>query len=165
MSGITALTGVGKVESGSPNLKEDLIGVLDAAVASVRQWRYDPPVEAPLSFTVQVRVGSGPEVMEFKSASENGALRVGGAIKPPIKIKDVRPVYPPLALEANVTGVVIIEVRIGTDGYVEEAHVLKSIPLLDQAALDAVKQWQFVPTLMNGQAMPLMMTVTINFAQ
>ena len=59
----------------------------------------------------------------------------------------------------------IIEVRIATDGSVEEARVLKSIPLLDQAALDAVKQWQFVPTLMNGQPTPIIMTVTINFAQ
>jgi protein TonB len=162
MSGITAIV---KMESSTPNLKEDVFGVLDAAVQSVRQWRYDPPVEAPLSFTVQVRVSSGPEVMEFKPARENGALRVGGEIKSPIKIKDVRPVYPPLALESNLTGVVIVEVRIGTDGYVEEAHVLKSIPLLDQAALDAVKQWQFTPTLMNGQPTPLIMTVTVNFTQ
>ncbi len=58
----------------------------------------------------------GPEIMEFKPALENGALRVGGNIKAPQKVKDVRPVYPPLAREANVTGVVIIEVRIGTDG-------------------------------------------------
>jgi protein TonB len=103
--------------------------------------------------------------MEFKPASVNGALHVGGNIKPPTKIKDVRPVYTPLAREAGVTGVVIVEVRIGTDGSVEEAHVLKSIPLLDEAALDAVKQWRFVPTLMNGNPVPIIMTVTINFAQ
>jgi TonB family protein len=138
---------------------------VDAAVTSVRQWRYDPPFEAPLTFTVQVPVGA--PMMEFKAASVSvsGALRVGGNIKPPAKIKDVRPVYPPLAREAGVIGVVIIEVRIGTDGSVEEAHVLKSIPLLDQAALDAVKQWEFVPTWLNGAPVPIIMTVTINFAQ
>ena len=86
MSGITGLaglerTGTSKVESASATMKEDVIGVLDAAVASVRQWRYDPPAEAPLTFTVQVRVSSGPEVMEFKPATEKGALRVGGEIK------------------------------------------------------------------------------------
>ena len=110
-------------------------------------------------------MSKGPEVMEFKPAREGDALRVGGEIKAPIKIKDVRPVYPPIAREAGVSGVVIIEVRIGADGTVEEAHVLKSIPLLDQAALDAVKQWEFVPTLLNGAPVPIMMTVTINFTQ
>ena len=53
---------------------------------------------------------------------------------------------------------VIIEARIGADGGVEEAHVLKSIPLLDEAALDAVKQWRFMPTLLNGRPVPIIMT-------
>jgi TonB family protein len=137
--------------------------LVEAALASVRQWRYDAPFEAPLTFTIQVRIGKGAHVMAFKPKSDEGALRVGDEVKAPKKIKDVRPVYPPIARESNVTGVVIIETRIATDGSVEEAHVLKSIPLLDQAALDAVKEWQFEPTLMNGQPTPVIMTVTINF--
>ena len=102
--------------------------------------------------------------MEFKPRQEGDALRVGGNIKAPRKIKDVKPVYPPAAREAGINGVVIIEVKIGTDGRVEEGHVLKSIPLLDEAALDAVKQWQFEPTLLNGAPVPIMMTVTVNFS-
>ncbi len=100
------------------------------------------------------RCASGKARRSWNSSprAKADALRVGGNIKAPVKVKDVRPVYPPIAREAGVSGVVIIEVRIGTDGTVEEAHVLKSIPLLDQAALDAVKQWQFVPTLLNGSA-------------
>jgi TonB family protein len=145
--------------------KQKLDALIDSALTSVRQWRYDPPFEAPLTFTVQVPFTKGLEVMAFKPAREGNALRVGGEIKPPIKIKDVRPLYPPVAREAGVSGVVIIEVRIGSDGFVEEAHVLKSIPLLDEAALDAVKQWQFTPTLMNGVATPVIMTVTMNFTQ
>ncbi len=137
--------------------------LIDAALAAVRQWRYDPPFEAPLTFNVLVRLGKGEEVMAFQPRSQDGALRVGGDINAPKKIKDVKPEYPPVAREAGVAGVVIIETRIGTDGFVEEAHVLKSIPLLDQAALDAVKQWQFEPTLMNGQPVSIIMTVTINF--
>jgi TonB family protein len=136
---------------------------MDAALAAVRQWRYEAPFEAPLAFTVQVRMGKGPEVMEFKPAREGDALRVGGNIKAPAKVKDVRPVYPPIAREAGVSGVVIIEVRVGTDGRIEDGHVLKSIPLLDEAALDAVKQWEFVPTLLNGAPVPIIMTVTVNF--
>ncbi len=60
-------------------------------------------------------------------------------------------------------GVVILEVIVGTNGSVENACVLRSIPLLDQAAIDAVRQWEFVPTLLNGQPVPVLMTVTVNF--
>ena len=65
-------------------------------------------------------------------------------------MKNVNPVYPPIAQSARVQGIVIIEATIGPDGRVKDAKVLRSIPLLDQAALDAVKQWQFTPTLLNG---------------
>ena len=88
---------------------------------------------------------------------------MGGNIKPPTKTKDVRPVYPSIAQSARVQGVVIVEATIGPDGRVAEARVLRSIPLLDQAALDAVKQWVFTPTLLNGTAVPVIMTVTVNF--
>ena len=64
---------------------------------------------------------------------------------------------------ARVSGVVIIEATIGTDGRVKDAKVLRSIPLLDQAALDAVKQWQYSPTLLNGVPVSVIMTVTVNF--
>ena len=157
--GIRALEDTANVEASRQTIK----ALSDSAVTSVRQWRYDPPFEAPLTFTVQVRFAKGPEVMEFKPRQEGDALRVGGDIKPPRKIRDVKPVYPPVAREAGVAGVVIIEVKIGTDGRVEEGHVLRSIPLLDQAALDAVRQWEFEPTLMNGAPVPIMMTVTVNF--
>ena len=90
-------------------------------------------------------------------------VRVGGNIKTPTKTKDVKPVYPPIAQSARVQGVVIIEATIGPDGRVKDAKVLRSIPLLDQAALDAVKQWQFTPTLLNGVPVPVIMTVTVNF--
>ena len=77
-------------------------------------------------------------------------MRVGGDIRPPTKIRDVRPAYPDVALQAHVAGVVVLEVRIEPDGSVSEARVLRSIPLLDQAAIDAVRQWRFTPTIVNG---------------
>ena len=67
-----------------------------------------------------------------------------------MKVKDVKPVYPPIAQSARVQGVVIVEAIIDADGKVADARVLRSIPLLDQAALDAVQQWEFTPTLLNG---------------
>ena len=93
------------------------------------------------------------------------AIRVGGKIKAPTKIKDVKPVYPAIAQSARVAGVVIIEATIGPDGKVIDAKVLRSVPLLDQAALDAVRQWEYTPTLLNGVPVPVVVTVTINFTR
>ena len=73
-------------------------------------------------------------------------VRVGGNIKPPQKLVDVKAVMPDVARAARVQGVVIVEVTIGVDGKVRDAKVLRSIPLLDQAALDAVRQWEFTVT-------------------
>jgi protein TonB len=108
-------------------------------------------------------VGGLPSAPPPPPPPPQAPVRVGGAIKQPNKIKDVRPVYPPIAQSARVSGVVIIEATIGPDGRVKDAKVLRSIPLLDQAALDAVKQWQFTPTLLNGVPVPVIMTVTVNF--
>jgi protein TonB len=98
-----------------------------------------------------------------RAKAKAAAVRVGGKIEPPIKMNDVKPVYPAIAQNAGVTGAVIIEATIGADGRVVDAKVLRSIPLLDQAALDAVRQWEYRPTLLNGVAVPVIITVTINF--
>lgn len=170
-----------------------------AAERAVRQWRYDPPVDAPIAFDVKttftpdaastatqaIPFGSGASEARAERAEGVGAgipggvvgavaqpgltvgldapLRVGGNIKAPTKIRDVRPIYPEDAKEAGVQGIVIIETTIGSDGTVVDTDVLRSIPMLDDAALDAVRQWEFVPTLLNGQAVPVIMTVTVNF--
>ncbi|HYT75567.1 MAG TPA: TonB family protein [Vicinamibacterales bacterium] len=91
-------------------------------------------------------------------------VRVGGDIAVPIKILDVKPVYPAEAQQARVTGIVIIEATIAPDGTVGDARVLRSIPLLDRAALDAVRHWRFTPTVVSGVAVPVIMTVTVNFS-
>ena len=61
------------------------------------------------------------------------------------------------------SGAVILEAVIGTDGAVRDVRVLRSIPLLDDAAVAAVKQWRYSPTLLNGVAVPVVMTVTVQF--
>jgi TonB family protein len=91
-------------------------------------------------------------------------VRVGGNIKTPTKIRDVKPVYPPEAQSAGVQGIIILEATVGGDGRVADAKVLRSIPLLDQAALDAVRSWEFTPTYLNGVPVPVIMTVTVNFS-
>jgi protein TonB len=91
-------------------------------------------------------------------------VRVGGNIKVPTKVKDVRPLYPPAAQNAGIQGVVILEATIDVDGRVGDAKVLRSIPELDQAAVEAVRQWEFTPTEVNGVRVPVIMTVTVNFS-
>jgi periplasmic protein TonB len=105
--------------------------------------------------------GSGIDVPDASFAE--GALRVGGNIKAPIKVRNVNPVYPPDAQTQGVQGVVIIEARLEADGSVSRTRVLRSIPMLDDAAVEAVSQWQFTPTLLNGVPSPIVMTVTVNF--
>jgi protein TonB len=90
-------------------------------------------------------------------------VRAGGSVKPPDRIAYTRPDYPPLAISARVSGSVIIEAVIGTDGVVRDARVLRSIPLLDDAALRAVRQWRYTPTLLNGVPVAVIMTVTVTF--
>jgi protein TonB len=80
-----------------------------------------------------------------------------------MKVADVAPAYPPIARAARVEGIVILEAVIGEDGAVRDVRVLRSIPLLDAAATEAVRQWRFTPTLLNGQPVPVVMTVTVAF--
>ena len=90
-------------------------------------------------------------------------VRPGGDLRPPTRIKDVQPAYPAIAQSARVQGIVIVEAIIGTDGKIRDAKVLRSIPLLDQAALEAVRQWEYTPSRLNGVPVPVLMTVTVNF--
>ena len=93
------------------------------------------------------------------------AIRVGGQIRPPIRIKEVAPVYPAIAQSARVQGDVVIEATIDDEGKVADARVVKSVPLLDQAALDAVRQWEYQPSLLNGVPTAVVMTVTVKFTR
>ena len=106
-----------------------------------------------------------PDEASTGSAMVDGEcpIRVGGNIAPPTKIRDVRPVYPQEALANKVAGVVIVQATIDGEGKVRDARVLRSIPLLDAAAVEAVRQWEFTPTLLNGVPKPVIMVLTINF--
>jgi TonB family protein len=96
-------------------------------------------------------------------APVTGPVRLGGAIETPKKTKNVNPMYPPLARVARIQGTVALECVISPLGEVTEVKVVRSIPLLDAAAIDAVRQWRYAPTLINGVAVPVIMTVPVNF--
>ena len=75
----------------------------------------------------------------------------------------VPPTYPQIAIAAHLSGTVIVEAIIGVDGAVRDARVLRSIPLLDEAALTAVRQWRYSPTTLNGIPVAVVMTVSVRF--
>jgi periplasmic protein TonB len=90
-------------------------------------------------------------------------VRIGGNVVAPKPIKRVEVEYPPLAKAARMAGSVIIEAHVGTDGRVLTASVLKGAPLLNDAAVAAVKQWRYKPLLLNGEPTEFILTVTVNF--
>jgi protein TonB len=104
-------------------------------------------------------------VIERESVNESAssAVRVGGAIKEPRKLKNVAPVYPAVAARGKVEGVVILEIAIQPNGRVEDVRVLRGIPLLDAAAVEAARQWVFAPTLFRGVPVSVLMTVSVRF--
>jgi len=90
-------------------------------------------------------------------------VRLHSGIKPPQRLVGIPPVYPMAARAAHKEGLVILEATIDEQGNVTETRLLRSIPLLDEAAVAAVRQWKFSPTLLNGVPVPIVMTVTVNF--
>jgi protein TonB len=103
-------------------------------------------------------VGGLPEV-----APPPPPVRIGGGIKEPRKLKHVDPEYPPAALAARIQGVVVLECLISPQGRVTEVRVVNGMPLLSEAAVTAVRQWIYTPTLMSGVPMPALMTLTVRF--
>jgi len=145
------------------------IPVLDqAAIDAVKQWKYEPlivegkPRKVVFTVTVNFQLeGSDRDKAVAKFAQ--GAVKAEGDIKPPKLIKEVAPVYPEAARVAGVQGVVILSVKADENGRVADVMVLRSIPLLDQAAIDAVKQWTYEPFVKDGEAEPIVFTVTVRF--
>jgi protein TonB len=125
-----------------------------------------PPVGAERGVSDSLP-GSGlavsPEPTPPPLPTPTAPVRPGGDLVAPTRIKGVQPAYPAIAQAARVQGIVIVEAIIGTDGKVRDARVLRSIPLLDQAALEAVRQWEYTPSRLNGVPVPVLMTVTVTF--
>jgi TonB family protein len=111
---------------------------------------------------IDFRVGTAPDPPGGYPAPM-APVRGGGNIRTPTRLEHAEPVLPETARQAGIRGVVILEITIGPDGRVSDAKVLRSIPLLDAAALDAVRKWRYEPTLLNGAPVPVIMTVTVNF--
>ena len=132
-------------------------------LAEARDWERAVTLQVgELQETITVR---SSRTASPPSAAVPSVIRVGGNVRAPKKIKDVRPIYPPSMREAGLTGVVPVEALIGPDGVVSSVRVLSAAvhPDFAVAAVDAVRQWRFTPTLLNGQAVEVSMRVTVTF--
>ncbi len=104
-------------------------------------------------------VGSGPAPPKEPLKR----IRVGGQVQQANLISQIKPIYPQLARQARISGTVRLQAVIAKDGTVQELQVLSGHPLLVQAALDAVRQWRYKPTLLNNEPVDVITTVDVNF--
>jgi TonB family protein len=151
-----------------------LLALVQSAKDAVRHWLYEPPAEAPIAFTVVIGFSTqehGEVISQNASPPavappETTDVPVDGSrvSRPATKVKHVTPVYPAAAREAKIAGVVVLEVGVGADGRVVNVEVVRSIPELDQAAIDAIKQWEYVPLLVDGVPTPTTFEVTVQFS-
>lgn len=116
--------------------------------------------------TISVRAKREPATQATPGVPKPTPVRVGGNVKAPMKLVDVKPVYPASMRAAGRTGVVPLEALIGTDGNVVFARVLSASvhPDFADAAVEAVRQWKFSPTLLNGKPVEVLMSVTVDFS-
>jgi TonB family protein len=148
-----------------------------SASDSVRQWRFEAPAEAPATVRVPVRFDPGVSQTTLGTIRPlsgypptvgpvlpRGVLKVGDAVKTPKRLVNAAPTYPQEAIDAKVQGVVVLDVLVDAEGVPSEVQVVQGIPLLDAAAIEAVKKWRYEPTLLNGVAVPIAMTVSLNFS-
>ena len=160
-----------------------------AAIDAVRQWRYQPTLlngePVPVQTTVSISFSEGGVVriesaefvapvevpprtpsqttVPFATAPRIEPLRVGGNVQESRIIHKVDPVYPEGARQARISGIVMLEVTVNEAGEVATIRVIRGHPLLDQAAVDAVRQWRYEPTYLNGVAVPVIATATVIF--
>lgn len=113
--------------------------------------------------TIQATWSTRPKNV-VTTTSSGPPFRVGGDVKAPVLINRVEPIYPEEARKARIMGIVIVEAMVSEDGVVKNVKVIKPLPFgLDQAAVDAVKQWTFKPATLDGKPVAVLFNLTVNF--
>ena len=150
--------------------------VLNASLAGFRSLRHEFELRQARDWDqpITLQVGALQETITItarrtpgsRPSSASAPLRVGGSIRPPRKIHDVKPVYPQTMRDAGSEGVVLMEALIGRDGTVVSVRVMSAQvhPEFAIAAVDAVRQWRFDSTLLNGEPVEVVMTVSVRFS-
>jgi TonB family protein len=141
-----------------PGFFSAAVDVVDGstAVDEFRTWWQLEPLKSDVTVTTQPI--ARPDISSLPP------LRVGGDVKAPVITYRIEPVYPAEARANHISGIVIMEAIVGKDGRVRDVKVLKPLPFgLDQAAVDAVRQWQFRPGTLNGVPVDVIFNLTVNF--
>ena len=146
--------------SGAANQPFDVAEQMQTTAAARSASNMQPGT--PFRTAIDFRVGTAPDA-PGGYPPPTAPVRVGGNIRTPARIQDAEPVTPETAQQAGIRGVVILEIVIGTDGQVTDARVLRSIPLLDAAAIAAARKWRYEPTQLTGAPVPVIMTATVTF--
>lgn len=142
----------------------------DAVLDAVKQWRFSLSLLNGVPFTPMVRrtftfTADTQKVTVTDPSVVTSPYRVGGSIGQPRQIKRVEPIYPPEAVLARTSGMVILEAVIDKNGKVKDLTVLRHVtPAFDRAAMAAVQQWEYEPVLLNGVPVEVIFTVTVNFS-
>lgn len=131
----------GGVPGGSPG------GVIGGIISSVPTAAPPPP----------------PPPVKVEKPATPQRIRVGGNVQQAKLIRQPKPIYPPLAKQARISGVVRLNAIIGKDGTIQNLTVASGHPLLVPAAMEAVKQWVYQPTLLNGEAVEVVTQIDVNF--
>jgi protein TonB len=106
-------------------------------------------------------VGGGPPPPPPPKAK--GPIRVGGNVQQANLLRQVTPIYPPIAKTAHISGTVVLHAIISKDGTIEQLEYISGPPLLMKNAMDAVRQWRYRPTMLNGEPVEVDTTVSVVF--
>jgi len=106
-------------------------------------------------------IGSSAPIPKMKTPER---VRVSQGVVSGLKVREVKPVYPPIAKTARVQGNVVLQAEISKEGTIQNLRVLSGPPLLIQSALDAVKQWRYRPYVLNGEPVEVETTITVMFS-
>lgn len=157
-------------EAGNPGVGLITPGGLIQILSGPRSGREarafrDPTAVATITFSGSGRSSGSRDSFEQAEArpAPGTSVRAGSRLHTPVKTFDVAPILPVQAQQAGVSGVVLLELHIAADGTVSDAKVLRSVPLLDRAALAAARQWRYQPTVVNGAAVPVVVTASVTF--
>jgi protein TonB len=104
-----------------------------------------------------------PPVAKVEKPAAPKRITIGGNVQQAKLVRQPKPVYPPLAKQARISGVVHLHALISANGTIQDLKVISGHPLLIPAALEAVKQWVYQPTLLNGEPVEVQTQIDVNF--
>jgi len=122
-----------------------------------------PTSAAPENTLLGITSPANGSALPAPAVNPNIPLAVGGRVKQPVLVKDVLPQYPPLARQAHTQGDVAVQIIVDRAGNVVDAKAISGPTVLRQAAVDAVREWKYNPTMLDGQAISVQMLVTLRF--